>query len=397
MVEKAAKSDTDVPDDPFDDSDNNNAYGDYDVAVGFNNQTGILGYYVSRVWGPGVSDTTTKSAFIFVEDLDKTPKAFDAYAVDDVIQYDAKGHWYNLFKITELFKVTDEMRNEYPELKSVGTRIKIERIDGLPIHGDGIYLDTEEHTPERIDNWVYVIGKQGAESVRYSRAVAAFGDGNTAVGHASFVSGRDNVQIGPYGNLSGRNNEGNYCTDVSGYKNTVKAKFSSARGSNNVIEVQAENSHVVGKNNKITAPNCYVEGTDLVANKSNLILLGSYNDYEKFEGTYESPALIVGGGYSSTRINAFELYKNGTAYLRDKDSGKLEKIATLYNIGLLQSQLDSLFRRLDDPDGGILARLKNHDAQLAILWQTDATLESKLNNALARISSLEAELSKLKS
>ncbi len=199
----------------FNDYDNNNILAKYSVGFGTNTTAGYKGFNMLEV----TLSADSKSMTVVLEDKDLEEKARDHYAVGDYVQWDAKQHWYSIFKITGKSANADG-----------NTVLQLANSSNTEITHD-IALDGDP-----TENWLWVVGKCVGTPITSQKAVAVFGDSNIAAGRGTFAIGRGNQAIGNYSGAVGRNNKTGYCAFAAGYANTAMGHYSFSAGCNNIAK-----------------------------------------------------------------------------------------------------------------------------------------------------------------
>lgn len=199
----------------FNDYDNNKILAKHSVGFGTNTMAGYKGFPISDV----TLSADSKSMSVVLADRELEEKAHDHYAVGEYVQWDAKQHWYNIFKIIGKSKNADG-----------NTVLYLANSSNTEITHD-IALDSDP-----AENWVWVVGKWVGLPITNQKAVAVFGDSNIAAGRGTVAAGRGNQAIGNYSGTVGRNNKTGYCAFAGGFGNTVMGHYAFSAGCNNIAK-----------------------------------------------------------------------------------------------------------------------------------------------------------------
>jgi hypothetical protein len=200
----------------FIDLENNVLYSKNSVCFGTDLVTGHKGFPMSEV----TLSADSKSAVITLADKDLEDKACYRYAVGDMVQFDAKNHWYDKFTII----ATSQTKNG-------DSTITIAYPDGGVISESNIALDSDTS-----QNWLWVVEKQVGLPITCQKASSAFGESNLAAGRSTSAIGRGNKAIGNYSGAVGRNHKTGYCAFAVGYNNSAMGHYTFSAGCNNVVK-----------------------------------------------------------------------------------------------------------------------------------------------------------------
>ncbi|MBQ9860948.1 MAG: hypothetical protein IJO75_01680 [Clostridia bacterium] len=199
----------------FNDYDNNEILAKCSVGFGTNTMAGYKGFPISDV----TLSADSKSMSVVLADRELEEKAHDHYAVGEYVQWDAKQHWYNIFKIIGKSKNADG-----------NTVLQLANSSNVEITHD-VALDSDP-----AENWLWVVGKWVGLPITNQKAVAVFGDSNIAAGRGTVAAGRGNQAIGNYSGTVGRNNKTGYCAFAGGFGNTVMGHYAFSAGCNNIAK-----------------------------------------------------------------------------------------------------------------------------------------------------------------
>lgn len=199
----------------FNDFQSNEITAPYSAGFGSDNTAGYTGFQIIDIT---LSDDK-RSAVVTLSDKDIPDKAYSNYVVGDYIQFDAKNHWYSIFRITE--KSTTDDGN---------TVLKIAYPTNEEISHD-ITLDSDP-----MENWLWVVGRRVGLPIPSQKHIAVFGESNISAGRNTFSIGRGNQSIGNYSGTVGRNNKSGYCALVGGYGNTAMGHYSFSAGCQNTAK-----------------------------------------------------------------------------------------------------------------------------------------------------------------
>lgn len=258
----------------FNSYNNNNAFGPFTHAEGWQSSSGIKGYYFTKL---ELNENKTSAIFYLSKEQTAAEMTEDTrdlnfsidYAINDIISYVSGAKHLDVGKISAIDN----------ELKTITVTALSNKTLEKGAYDTGVD-----------DQIIYVLNKPTVGVAHFGHYAHAEGEETYAVERSSHAEGRKTVARGQYGHAEGRQTVAHYAAHAEGYLSEALNTYAHAEGwdteatgsgshaEGRLSKAVGQFSHAEGSNTQAIGFNSHVEGNNTIASNINAHAEGFYTE-----------------------------------------------------------------------------------------------------------------------